>query len=88
MKGKILLFLVSVLSGIIMALAMIILSALAGAVVLALVLDPVLAIVDVPFLTERLGGLGFGQLFVLVLIFRLIIWVFFTKHDARTGKAE
>jgi hypothetical protein len=43
--------------------------------ILGFLLDPFLEIINVPFLTERLSGLSFGQLFVLVFTFRLIVGV-------------
>jgi hypothetical protein len=49
--------------------------ALAAAFVLGFVLDPFLAILNVPCLTERLSGLGFGGRFILVFTVRLIAGV-------------
>jgi hypothetical protein len=45
------------------------------AFILGFLLGPFLEIVNVPFFTERLSNLGFGQLFVLVFTFRLIVGV-------------
>jgi hypothetical protein len=49
--------------------------ALATAFVLGFMLDPFLAILNAPCLTERFSGLGFGDLFILVFTVRLIIGV-------------
>jgi hypothetical protein len=49
--------------------------ALAAAFVLGFILDPFLAIINVPCLTERFSGLGFGGRFVLIFSIRLIIGV-------------
>jgi hypothetical protein len=49
--------------------------ALLVAFVLGFMLDPFLAIINIPFLTERLGGLNFGELFILVFTIRLITGV-------------
>jgi hypothetical protein len=49
--------------------------ALAVAFVLGFILDPFLEILNVPCLTERLSGLGFGGRFILVFTVRLIVGV-------------
>jgi hypothetical protein len=49
--------------------------ALTVAFVLGFILDPFLAILNVPCLTERFSGLGFGDLFILVFTVKLIIGV-------------
>ena len=49
--------------------------ALIIAFVLGFMLDPFLAIINVPCLTERFCALGFGDLFVLIFTVRLIIGV-------------
>jgi hypothetical protein len=49
--------------------------ALAVAFVLGFMLDPFLAMLNVPCLTERFSGLGFGGRFVLIFTVRLIIGV-------------
>jgi hypothetical protein len=46
---------------------------LAAAFVLGFILDPFLAILNVPFLSERFSGLGFGDYFILVFTARLIV---------------
>jgi uncharacterized membrane protein YczE len=45
------------------------------AFVFGFLLDPFLAILNVPYLTERFSGLGFGDLFILVFTVKLIIGV-------------
>jgi hypothetical protein len=49
--------------------------ALVIAFVLGFMLDPFLAIINVPCLMERFSGLGFGDRFILVFTVRLIIGV-------------
>ncbi|MDR1175345.1 MAG: hypothetical protein LBK83_07750 [Treponema sp.] len=78
--------LISVITGALLGFAWTVVSAFLGAVILGFILDPFLALIDVPFLTERLSGLGFGQLFVLVLAIRLLIGIFIpAKPDTKSG---
>jgi hypothetical protein len=48
------------------------LCALVTTALLNILLDPFLAIVNIPVLTERLGGLSFGRIFILVCTLRLL----------------
>jgi hypothetical protein len=81
------------LTGIIAGVFLLLVSTAAGAIVdafiLGFVLDPFLAIIDIPVLTERLGGLGFGGLFILVFTLRLLIIIFMPgKPDKKNGASE
>jgi hypothetical protein len=87
-KKTIAITLISVIAGALMGCAWILISAFLNAVILGFVLDPFLALIDVPFLTERFSGLGFGRLFILVFTIRLLISVFIAKPNAKTGASE
>jgi hypothetical protein len=89
MIKAVVLSLVSAIAGVLMASALIVVSALFTAFILGFVLDPFLALINVPFLTERLGGLGFGRLFLLVFTVRLLAGVFIPgKPGTKTGENE
>jgi hypothetical protein len=70
---KVFLAVITVLAGLFAAYIASAIFALAIALVLSFLLDPFLSIIDIPFLTERLAGLGAGKLFILVFTFRLIV---------------
>ena len=64
------------------------LSTVVFTLILWFTLDPCLAIINVPALTERLGGLSFGELFVLIFTIRLIVDVLTpTQPNQKTGGA-
>jgi hypothetical protein len=64
-----------VLAGIFWACLASVVYALTAAFVLGFLLDPFLAILNVPCLTERFSGLGFGDLFILVFTASILIGV-------------
>jgi hypothetical protein len=81
---------IGVLAGIFLVFLTSVMSALITAFVLTFALDPFLAVINIPFLTERFAGIGFGKLFVLVFTIRLITGVLIPARDtaAKTGGGE
>jgi hypothetical protein len=88
MKKTIAITLISVIAGVLLGCAWILVSTFLTAVVLGFILDPFLALIDVPVLTERFSGLGFGRLFILVFTVRVLISVFTIKPDTKTGEGK
>jgi hypothetical protein len=72
---KVFLAVITVLAGLFAAYIASAIFALAIALVLSFLLDPFLSIINIPFLTERLAGLGAGKLFILIFTLRLIVGV-------------
>jgi hypothetical protein len=86
MKKTIALTVISVIAGTLLAFAWVVASSLFAAFILGFVLDPFLALIDTPFITERFGGMGFGQLFILVFTIRALISIFMLeKPNTKTG---
>jgi hypothetical protein len=79
--------LTGVIAGVFLAYAWFAVSALFAAFILGMVLDPFLALINVPFLTERFGGIGFGQLFILVFTLQLMSRIA-AKPNIKTGTGE
>jgi hypothetical protein len=64
------------------------LSTVVYALILGFTLDPCLAIINVPALTERLSGLSFGERFILIFTIRLIIGVLTPTQPTQKAGGE
>jgi hypothetical protein len=63
-------------------------SALIVAFILGFVLDPFLAIIKVPVLTERLSGLSFGERFILVFTIQFLCALMPGQSNKKTGDGQ
>jgi hypothetical protein len=79
--AQILVAVIGALAGILLLIPTNIVFALITAFILTFALDPFLAVINIPFLTERFAGIGFGKLFLLIITIRVIIAVLIPMRD-------